>query len=82
MSAFSCAPDGSMLDGTLPNYYMAAAGTVDFVVGQGGLPTRVSLDVLLTNPLEDAATLPDPALPIVAQISADDLELAGSCALH
>jgi hypothetical protein len=83
MSAFPCAPDGSMLDAALPSYFMAATGTVDFVMGQGGLPNRASLDVMLMNPLDDAAALPYPDPPIMGQlISAEDLELAGGCPLR
>jgi hypothetical protein len=80
-SAFPCTPDGSMLSGATPNYYMTASGSVDFVMGQGGMPTRASVEVTLANPLADAAASPDPLIT-GQQISARDLELLGSCPLR
>ncbi|HTV18038.1 MAG TPA: hypothetical protein VMG12_05190 [Polyangiaceae bacterium] len=78
MSAFSCTPDGNPMSGTTATEFTMASGSIAFDPANGGLPSRVTLDVTILGAAADAELAPDPLIAS-QRIRADELELKGSC---
>jgi hypothetical protein len=78
MEAFACTPEGEAVSGAALTYYTSAVGSIGFAGGQGGMPARMKLDVVLRVPDETVGT---PANEMIAEqrIVAEDLEVLGSC---
>ncbi len=59
-------------------YFTSASGSIAFAPGQGGLPARMRLDVVLRLP-DEAAGTPSNEMIAEQRIVAEDLAVLGSC---
>jgi hypothetical protein len=81
MSAFECDAEGNAVSGAAHTHFMRADGAVDFADLQGGLPSRVRLDVVLSAPAGDTGAAAQQVIP-EQRIVAVDIDLLAGCSLR